>query len=173
MNWIAKNWPSVVLLLAGVLASIATYVSSDRDSQQKNLIQDLGEQNIKLSKEIDTLNKINNQIATNTQKIGEDNKKLAEDNIALSKQSNDLITSVEKLTETSKQLITKVDKATAYAAEENKQTGELKMSFGSKINDNDFVTIRYGGSTIINTVEKLKVPLLDKPYGKVKLPASM
>lgn len=98
MQHILKNWPAFLLAIAGILAVIATYVSSNQDSRQKNTIEELGKQNRQLSEEIKHLNEINNNIAANTRNIVSANEQITEANYKLSQQSQALINEVKDLT---------------------------------------------------------------------------
>lgn len=136
MKWIIKNWPSVTLLIVGIVACVASFFSSKQDGEQKNFIQSLGEKNLLLSNQIDSLTKINNSIGQLNTEIGEkikdlttENKNLSIDNIELSKQTKTLIEKVETLTAKSQELITKIDKRSKYWEEENLLSGELKIDF--------------------------------------------
>lgn len=164
MEWIAKNWPPVLLLLAGIAASIGAYVASNRDSTQKDQIQNLAEQNVLLSKQIQELNRLNNSIATlNTQiaerveTISRENKQLSIENIDLVKQSKQLISEVQSLSTKSQELISKIDKTTTYNSEENLLSGGLNMKFkftplASTINT---LELSFGGSLYGTTISQI------------------
>lgn len=136
MKWIIKYWPSVTLLVVGIIACFASFFSSKQDSEQKDFIQSLGSNNLLLSEQIDSITKINNSIGQlNTeiaQKIKDlviENKSLSIDNIELSKQTKKLIQKVDNLTEKSQEIITTIDKRSKYWEEENLLSGELKIDF--------------------------------------------
>ncbi len=156
MNTILKNMPAILLLFAGLIASFATYVSGKDDQKQKDSIEELGKQNIKLSSEIFKLNNLNKNISTRVEEISKINNKLSTENLELNKLSHNLIFEVNLLTTTSKKLIDKIDERAAYQAAENLQTGEINMNFNSQINENDKVYIIIGGNKFSHTVKALK-----------------
>lgn len=156
MNWILKNWPAALLLCAGIVACIATFVSSKQDQDQKDAIQKLGQENLALSKEISKLDSINNNIASRVEQLSDENNKLIGENINLSKETKALISEVQNLTEKSKQLIDKIDKTTTYSAEENLQTGELTIGLDSKLSDNDNINVLFGQNITVAPIKKLK-----------------
>ena len=129
MQELIKNWPSILLLFAGIAAAWSTYVANNRTEKQQQNIEKLGEinkelgiKNKDLSEEVKKLSELNNSIA-------QENKKLGEDNISLSSQTKELIEKVNKLTTTSYTLINKLDIKTEKEFAENAITGELEMEF--------------------------------------------
>lgn len=150
MNWVVKNWAALLLLFAGICACIATFYLSKQDQQQKDAIEKLGIQNLKLSGNIEKLNNLNIE-------IGENVKEITSKNLELTTESKVLIKEVQLLAKQSKELIEKIDATTSNEAAENLQTGELFMQFKSTFEDDDVITAEIGGTSFGN-----KVSLIEK-----------
>jgi hypothetical protein len=162
INWLSKYWPAFLLLIAGIIACIATFVITKRDQKQRDNIEALGTENNKLSIEIKKLGDLNNKIAQKVEDIATENSKTSKDNLELSKQSKDLISEVQSLTSQSKILIDKINSRAEYESEENAITGELLFKV-PKFEDNDIVLITIGGMTAGNPLRFWKagaVPVL-------------
>lgn len=95
---IVKYWPSIIILLAGIAASVATFYSTKQDSKQKDRIEDYGKLNTKLSQNIESLSinnqkisssvldlsKLNNELTDELNKIALENLRITEENNKLS-----------------------------------------------------------------------------------------
>lgn len=110
--------PAIMLMVIGVLAVVANYINSVKDTQQKDNIERLGNENKNLSIEIKALGTLNEDLSKKIEKIVTENQKASDQSLLLSQQSKELISEVKKLT-------IKVDQTTANQAAENKQSGEL------------------------------------------------
>jgi hypothetical protein len=147
MNFIAKNWPSVLLLIAGILAVAGSFISSTKDTQQKDSIERLGNENLNLSKEIHKLNILNEDISEKVKKIVTENNKTSAENLQLSQHSKELISEVQHL-------IIKVDSTTTNEAAENKKTGELFLTFNSEFKKR--VSFKVGGNSFALTLDQIR-----------------
>lgn len=158
MSWLGKNWPSFLLLLAGLVACIASFFSNKQDQEQKDSIENFTKQNIKLSEEIKNLSIISNEISERIEKMTEANNILSVENFELAKQNKDLISDVRGLTDQSKELIKKINKQVEYQAAANIITEELEMDFETKstLSDKDLFKIKIGGISHTNPILYLK-----------------
>jgi hypothetical protein len=156
MEWLSKYWPALVILIAGAGASVATYVSTHRDQEQKDNIENLGKENVRLSKAIEKLDTINNSISTKIEQITTGNTKILNQNVELSQQSRDLITKVHELTDQTKKLIDTINKRAAYESEENAITGELQFKGSPIFKEDDPISIVFGGMTMGNSLKLWK-----------------
>lgn len=156
MTWLIKNWPAALLLAAGICACVATFFISKQDQEQRNLIQNLGEENVKLSKGIKELNDLNNKISSKTEEMAEINNDLSHRNYLLSEQNHNLISQVHLLVENSKELIAKINNRTAFSEEENAQTGELIFDFNPITDENKDFVLQMGSSYFSGKVKYFK-----------------
>ena len=108
-----KYWPSVVIFFAGIAGAWATMVATNRDSKQKDNIEEYGRKNAELgektndlSTSIESLGKINNALAQGTRQVIEENNKLAQTSINLASQNSSLAKKIIDLTETVRDLNT-------------------------------------------------------------------
>ncbi|MEJ7827699.1 MAG: hypothetical protein WKF91_05880, partial [Segetibacter sp.] len=69
MNWIIKNWPSVAILVAGIVGAYATFIVTRRtDTEQemmKNLtkeVKNIGLHNTEITNQVRILSELNNSI---------------------------------------------------------------------------------------------------------------
>jgi hypothetical protein len=138
MNWL-KNWPSIMLLVAGALASWATYVSSKRDQQQKDNIQKFTEQTVKLGE-------LNAALSNNIQQISTQNNIATEETKKIVESSQLLVSQMSELTKQSQDLIVAINKRAEHEAAVNAPTGEL-FEIKHKFNDNDLIAVSVGGIT--------------------------
>ncbi len=117
MNQIMKNGPALLIVVGSVLAIWGSYVSSNRNDRQQELIQKtgeansaLGENNNQLATQIQQLQRLNNVVSNSTKDLVEENKKVTTDNLALTEQSKALIENVAVLTKKVNELLVNVHK---------------------------------------------------------------
>ena len=150
-NWLGKYWPSILIAVAGILATYGTFISSKKNSDQTDAIEDLGRENNKLAREIQKLEQLNSQVTNEVQTMSRENNKLSQINIELSRRSNQLIDEVRDLTVQSKALIDRIETRGQYEAEVNVKTGEF-IDLGN-YEDEETVRVAVGGITTGNSVE--------------------
>lgn len=138
MQELIKNWPSILLVIAGICAAIATYVSTKRTDKQQTNIEELGEINKELGSK-------NQDLTNEVKKLSKLNISISEENKDLSIQSKILIEEVRKLTVSSNSLISRLDDKADKVIAENLITGELKMDFDINTPGNQKPTIILGG----------------------------
>lgn len=109
MQDFSKYWPSLAILFAGLIVLIATYVTTRRNDDQSERIEDYGKLNNALSNSIKELGEKNNEITKNIQALTEQNKKQIDENIKLSKISKHIIENVEQLSKSSAELSKQVN----------------------------------------------------------------
>lgn len=145
MTYLSKNWPALLLLLAGIIATVATFFSSKQDQQQKDNIENLSKSTNDLSIEIKKLQGINNSVSSNTEKMVAENKLISED-------AKNLISEVQALTKATNILLNKLDIKTDKEFAQNAISGELKIEFDELDIDNQKVFIVFGGMTMEESI---------------------
>lgn len=146
MQELIKNWPSILLFIAGLSAAIATYVANKRSEKQQTNIEELGN----INKELGTKNK---DLTEEVKKLSGLNISISEENKDLTNQSKILIEEVKKLTVSSNVLINKLDKKADKVIAENAITGELEMEFDATYSENQKVFIIFGGATMEESIK--------------------
>jgi hypothetical protein len=176
MQELIKNWPSILLLLAGMSAAWATYVANNKSEKQQQNIEELGlinkelgTKNNDLGEKIRNLSELtlrlteeNRELTDQSKLIIEEVKKLvgssiniANENKDLTTQNKTLIQEVQKLNTSSYELINKLD---AKTDNEYEVTGSFSFSIDSLENADQFEVI-LGKNPTMNAYNALELKM--------------